>query len=154
MHVEIGDFVNSKADSESKELIAQDVYEIFKNEFLNINEPLTLISYCTSKNEKVEGNLNIELEILFNGEKMSLKGVGNGPINAFVQALENNKLKNFKLTDYRQHSIGEGSATRSATYIRLVNESGKSKYGCGIDSSIEKSGLLALVSASNRLSHL
>ena len=154
MHVEIGDFVNSKADSESKELIAQDVYEIFKNEFLNINEPLTLISYCTSKNEKVEGNLNIELEILFNGEKMSLKGVGNGPINAFVQALENNKLKNFKLTDYRQHSIGEGSATRSATYIRLVNESGKSKYGCGIDSSIEKSGLLALVSAINRLSHL
>ena len=96
MHVEIGDFVNSKADSESKELIAQDVYEIFKNEFLNINEPLTLISYCTSKNEKVEGNLNIELEILFNGEKMSLKGVGNGPINAFVQALENNKLKNFQ----------------------------------------------------------
>ena len=154
MHVEIGDFVNSKADSESKELIAQDVYEIFKNEFLNINEPLTLISYCTSKNEKVEGNLNIELEILFNGKKMSLKGVGNGPINAFVQALENNKLKNFKLTDYRQHSIGEGSATRSATYIRLVNESGKSKYGCGIDSSIEKSGLLALVSAINRLSHL
>ena len=154
MHVEIGDFVNSKADSESKELIAQDVYEIFKNEFLNINEPLSLISYCTSKNEKVEGNLNIELEILFNGEKMSLKGVGNGPINAFVQALENNKLKNFKLTDYRQHSIGEGSATRSATYIRLVNESGKSKYGCGIDSSIEKSGLLALVSAINRLSHL
>ena len=67
------------------------------------------------------------------------------------KSLYNNELKQFKLTDYRQHSIGEGSATRSATYIRLMNNNGKNRYGCGIDSSIEKSGLLALISAINRL---
>jgi 2-isopropylmalate synthase len=148
MHVEIGEFVNLKADLESKELVAKDVYEIFQNEFLNQKDPLSLISYSTSETENI---LNIKAKILLNGKEMNIEGSGNGPINAFVQALDNNELKQFKLTDYRQHSIGEGSATRSATYIRLMNNNGKNRYGCGIDSSIEKSGLLALISAINRL---
>ena len=64
-------------------------------------------------------------------------------------ALENLGIKDFKLTDYRQHSIG-GSATESAAFIQLQTKSGRTAYGCGVDSSIEKSGLLALVSAFNR----
>ena len=85
-----------------------------------------------------------------NGKEKKLSGKGNGPINAFVQALEQEGLKDFKLTDYRQHSIGEGSATESAAYVQLQTKVGRVAYGCGIDSSIEKSGLLALVSAFNR----
>ena len=151
MHVEIGGIVNDKADAESKELNAQDVYQIFQNEFLNKKSPLSLLSYSTKEDSQNSDNLIIEAKILFDGEEIELNGSGNGPINAFVHALDNNGLKKFKLTDYRQHSIGEGSATRSATYIQLKNESGILRYGCGIDSSIEKSGLLALVSAINRL---
>ena len=151
MHIEIGVIVNEKADAESKELNAQDVYQIFQNEFLNKKSPLSLLSYSTKEDSQNSENLIIEAKILFDGEEIELNGSGNGPINAFVHALDNNGLKKFKLTDYRQHSIGEGSATRSATYIQLKNESGILRYGCGIDSSIEKSGLLALVSAINRL---
>ena len=151
MHIEIGGIVNDKADAESKELNAQDVYQIFQNEFLNKKSPLSLLSYSTKEDSQNSDNLIIEAKILFDGQEIELNGSGNGPINAFVHALDNNGLKKFKLTDYRQHSIGEGSATRSATYIQLKNESGILRYGCGIDSSIEKSGLLALVSAINRL---
>ena len=151
MHIEIGVIVNEKADAESKELNAQDVYQIFQDEFLNKKSPLSLLTYSTKEDSQNSDNLIIEAKILFDGEEIELNGSGNGPINAFVHALDNNGLKKFKLTDYRQHSIGEGSATRSATYIQLKNESGILRYGCGIDSSIEKSGLLALVSAINRL---
>ena len=151
MHIEIGGIVNDKADAESKELNAQDVYQIFQDEFLNKKSPLSLLTYSTKEDSQNSENLIIEAKILFDGQEIELNGSGNGPINAFVHALDNNGLKKFKLTDYRQHSIGEGSATRSATYIQLKNESGILRYGCGIDSSIEKSGLLALVSAINRL---
>jgi 2-isopropylmalate synthase len=151
MHVEIGGIVNDKADAESKELNAQDVYQIFQDEFLNKKSPLSLLTYSTKEDSQNSENLIIEAKILFDDQEIELNGSGNGPINAFVHALDNNGLKKFKLTDYRQHSIGEGSATRSATYIQLKNESGILRYGCGIDSSIEKSGLLALVSAINRL---
>lgn len=149
MHPEIGMLINAKADSESRELPAEDIHSIFKAEYLEKNHPLELISYDTTKNSGQE-EICCLAKIKINGENKDLSGKGNGPINAFVQALEKEGLKDFKLTDYRQHSIGEGSATESAAYVQLQTKVGRVAYGCGIDSSIEKSGLLALVSAFNR----
>ena len=149
MHPEVGILVNEKADSESRELPANEIYTFFKAEYLEKNEPLKLISYDTSK-EPGQEKITCIAKIHINGEDKELTGKGNGPINAFVHALEQQGLKDFKLTDYRQHSIGEGSATESAAYVQLQTKVGRVAYGCGIDSSIEKSGLLALVCAYNR----
>ncbi len=150
MHPEVGFLVNDRADSESRELAADEIYETFKTEFLENNSPLRLVSYQTNKIEGTEEEISCLATIEIDGEEQNFEGQGNGPINAFVHALDNRGLKDFKLTDYRQHSIGKGSATESAAFVQLQAKSGKTAYGCGIDSSIEKSGLLALVSAFNR----
>ena len=150
MHPEVGNLVNEKADSESRELAAEEIYETFKAEFLQKNSPLRLVGYQTSKIKEPEGEISCLATIEIDGKSQSIEGQGNGPINAFVHALENLGIKDFKLTDYRQHSIGGGSATESAAFIQLQTKSGRTAYGCGVDSSIEKSGLLALVSAFNR----
>jgi 2-isopropylmalate synthase len=150
MHPEVGCLVNDKADSESRELAADEIYETFKTEFLENNSPLRLVSYQTNKIEGMGEEISCIATIEIDGEERKFEGQGNGPINAFVHALENRGLKDFKLTDYRQHSIGKGSATESAAFVQLQAKSGITAYGCGIDSSIEKSGLLALVSAFNR----
>jgi 2-isopropylmalate synthase len=149
MHPEVGNIMNERADSESRELAASEIYDIFKKEFLEIDSPLSLISYQT---KQVDGDqLSCIANIMLNGEKLSISGEGNGPINSFVHALQQAGLKDFKLTDYRQHSIGGGSATESATFIQLKTNSGRVAYGCGIHGSIEKSGILALVSSFNRV---
>ena len=149
MHPEVGMLVNEKADSESRELPAEDIYATFKAEYLEKNNPLELITYYTTK-ESGQEEITCIAKVRIHGEIKELSGKGNGPINAFVQAMEKEGLKDFKLTDYRQHSIGEGSATESAAYVQLQTKVGRVAYGCGIDSSIEKSGMLALVSAYNR----
>ena len=149
MHPEVGMLVNEKADSESRELPADEIYNTFKTEYLEKNNPLELITYDTTKESGQEEIICIA-KVRIHGEIKELTGKGNGPINAFVQAMQQEGLKDFKLTDYRQHSIGEGSATESAAYVQLQTKVGRVAYGCGIDSSIEKSGMLALVSAFNR----
>jgi 2-isopropylmalate synthase len=149
MHPEVGILVNEKADSESRELAADEIYATFKAEYLDKKQPLNLLSYDTSK-EKGQTDITCTANILLNGQEKLVTGIGNGPINAFVNALEQEGLKDFKLVDYRQHSIGGGSATESAAFVQLQSKVGRVAYGCGIDSSIEKSGLLALVSAYNR----
>ena len=150
MHPEVGLLVNEKADSESRELAADEIYETFKQEFLEKNNPMRLVSYQTQKLSTEGDEVTCSAEIELDQEPRSIQGQGNGPINAFVQALESEGIKDFKLTDYRQHSIGGGSATESAAFVQLQTKAGRVAYGCGIDSSIEKSGLLALVSAYNR----
>ena len=151
MHPEVGLVMSEKADSESRELAAEEIYETFKSEFLEKRNPLCLVSYETSKVSADEITCTATVKI--NNETQSISGKGNGPINAFVHALDEAGLKDFKLTDYRQHSIGGGSATESAAFIQLQTKSGRVAYGCGIHASIEKSGLLALVSAYNRVHH-
>jgi len=150
MHPEVGFLVNDKADSESRELAAGEIYETFKAEFLEKDSPLKLVGYQTNKIEGSSEEISCRATIEMEGESKSIEGQGNGPINAFVHALENEGVKDFKLTDYRQQSIGKGSATESAAFVQLQTKSGRTAYGCGIDSSIEKSGLLALISAFNR----
>ena len=149
MHPEVGMIMNEKADSESRELAADEIYETFKCEYLEKQNPLRLDSYETSKVSNDE--VTCSAKIILNGKTLEITGSGNGPINAFVHALEEAGLKDFKLTDYRQHSIGGGSATESAAFIQLQTKAGRVAYGCGINASIEKSGLLALVSAYNRV---
>ena len=149
MHPEVGLIMNEKADSESRELAAEEIYETFKSEYLEKESPLALTSYETSK--VFNDEITCSAKIILNGETHQIAGSGNGPINAFVHALEEAGLKDFKLTDYRQHSIGGGSATESAAFIQLQTKTGRVAYGCGINASIEKSGLLALVSAYNRV---
>ena len=151
MHPEVGLVMSEKADSESRELAAEEIYETFKSEFLEKQDPLCLVSYETNKLSADEITCTATVKI--NNETQSISGKGNGPINAFVHALDEAGLKDFKLTDYRQHSIGGGSATESAAFIQLQTKAGRVAYGCGIHASIEKSGLLALVSAYNRVHH-
>ena len=149
MHPEVGNLINEKADSESRELNAIEIYAFFKKEFVEKNNPLELIAYDTSKQPGNE-EVSFSATIRFKSEQIIISGTGNGPINAFVNGLEEAGLKDFKLSDYRQHSIGGGSATESAAFVQLQTKVGRVAYGCGINSSIEKSGLLALVSAYNR----
>ena len=149
MHPEVGLLMNEKADSESRELAAEEIYQAFKKEFLEIHSPLELISYETNKISADE--ISCTAKIRCEDNELAITGQGNGPINAFVHALENEGLKDFKLTDYRQHSIGGGSGTKSAAFVQLQTKAGRFAYGCGIHASIEKSGLLALVSAYNRV---
>ena len=149
MHPEVGLLMNEKADSESRELAAEEIYQAFKKEFLEIHSPLELISYETNKISADE--ISCSAKIRCEDNELAITGQGNGPINAFVHALENEGLKDFKLTDYRQHSIGGGSGTKSAAFVQLQTKAGRVAYGCGIHASIEKSGLLALVSAYNRV---
>ncbi len=150
MHQQVGDFVNGEADKEGKELSPDEIYAIFRKEFIERTEPLKLVSYRV--NAAVgENSVEISADVVFKGERKAISAVGNGPVNAFVNALDAAGIKNFKLVDYCSHAIGAGSATNSAAYICLeTKSSGKRVWGVGLHSNIEHAALDALVCAYNR----
>ena len=151
MHQQVGDFINSDADKEGRELSPAEIYKLFKAEFIDQTSPLRLVSYSVAAFGN-DGSVKIVADMLKNGEKIQISAVGNGPVNAFVNALEAAGLKNFKLVDYCSHAIGAGSATNSAAYICLESkDGGKRAWGVGLHSNIEHAALDALVCAYNRL---
>lgn len=152
MMQQVGDFVNSHADKLGKELSPNEIYDIFVAEFVGREAPVKLESYKIEYSDDDERkNVKISARLRVNGEENLVSASGNGPINALVNAFEQNGMKNFKVVDYRSHAIGKGSATNSAAYVCLERESDKSLvWGVGVDANIEFAGLKAFISAYNR----
>ena len=149
MHPEVGMVVNETADKGSRELSPDEVHEVFMQAYVNLEAPMELLS-IEREDFSQSGEVKVDAEICMNGKSNKVTGTGNGPISAFVDALEQEGYKDFQLLDYRQHSIGGGSKTEAAAYIQIKNDDGSVSFGCGINANIELAGLHALVSAFNR----
>ena len=147
----VGATIYQLADNKGKELTNQEILEAFKNEFVNVSKSFFLEKYELLHNDLNDGQVCCEAKIINSGKPHEIKGSGNGPINAFVNALEKINQKDFNLKDYRSHAIKGGSDADSAAYILLEGTNGKEAWGCGVDPSIEIAGVKALVSSLNLL---
>lgn len=151
MHPQVGKRVYDLADEWGRELSAQEVGEVFLREFVNVSAPMELADYELDHHAGGRGEVACRAVILLAGEARVVEGLGNGPINAFVQGLEKTGLKDFTLTDYRSHAVRGGSSSDAAAYVQLRRDDGAIFWGVGVDSSIEMAGVKALVSAWNLL---
>lgn len=153
MHPQVGKRIYEMADEKGVELAPQEIYDAFKSLFTNIESPLQIVDYELDHHRGGRGELACDAEIIIHGEQRKITGIGNGPINAFVSALDSAGLKDFSLTDYRSHAVQKGSRSDAAAYIQLRNDASPDVtiWGAGLDPSIEMAGLKSLVSAYNLL---
>jgi 2-isopropylmalate synthase len=151
MHPQVGKRVYDLADEYGRELTTDEIRETFFHEFVNLASPLDVVEYELVHHVGERGQVKCQAGILYHGETKRIEGLGNGPINAFVHALTNIGLKDFKVTDYRSHAVRGGSDASAAAYVQVQHEDGRILWGAGVDSSIEMAGLKALVTAWNLL---
>jgi len=127
--------IQNIADKSAKEVNAETILEAFKDNYLNISAPLALESFEISSKEFSSQDICIKAEMKNNGEKVNITGSGNGPIDAFVHAL-NGLFGGCKVTSYTQHSLGNDSNAESVAYIEITDDKNESYYGVGTDSNI------------------
>jgi 2-isopropylmalate synthase len=151
MHPQVGKRIYDLADSLGRELSVDEIRDSFFREFANLASPLDVTDYELIHHTTERGQVQCKASILLHGEAREIEGMGNGPINAFVHALEGIGLKDFKLTDYRSHAVRGGSDASAAAYVQLQHDDGSLLWGAGVDPSIEMAGLKALVTAWNLL---
>jgi len=149
MHPQVGKRIYDLADQHGRELTTDEIREAFFAEFVNIASPLDVTDYELIHQTGERGQVRCKASILINGEQKNVEGLGNGPINAFVHALDNIGLKDFKVTDYRSHAVRGGSDASAAAYVQIQTDDGRLLWGAGVDPSIEMAGLKALVTAWN-----
>ncbi|MFZ9936571.1 MAG: 2-isopropylmalate synthase [Luteolibacter sp.] len=151
MHPQVGKRIYDLADDLGRELSADEIREAFFREFVNLSSPLDVIDYELIHQSGERGRVQCLASILNHGNEQRIEGHGNGPINAFVHALENAGMKDFKVTDYRSHAVRGGSDASAAAYVQVQHDDGRLLWGAGVDPSIEMAGLKALVTAWNLL---
>lgn len=148
MHPEVGNQVGAVADKLGKELSPDEILAEFRRGFVNLASPLQLHAFDSDPLGK--DKVLIRAEVSWNGDRSVLKGEGNGPISAFVHALNAQGWIDFSLSDYRSHALSSGEESSAAAYVSIQTKEGRMVWGCGVDPNIELAGLRALVSAINR----
>ena len=91
-----------------------------------------------------------EGEISVAGEKKSVVGVGNGPIDAFFQALNGVGINGYEFVNYHEHAISKGSDAKGICYIELKQKNNGHIFGVGIHSNINVAALRGIICAINR----
>jgi 2-isopropylmalate synthase len=84
-----------------------------------------------------------------NGQHVTIKGEGNGPIDALMAGLRNEMDVHFSVRDYHEHAMGSGADATAVAYVEVVTD-GQVRYGVGRDRSIVTASLQAVLSGINR----
>ena len=85
-----------------------------------------------------------------NGVEREIEGRGNGPIDAYVDALKTAGIAAIEVLDYREHALTGGANAQAAAYVEAKTADGRTLFGVGIDRSIVEASLRAVSSAAVR----
>lgn len=161
MHTEFGGVVKAACDKCGSELAPQDIFDLFRNEYVGINSPYTLENYHFTHEHGKDGKTLVCFKgiISFKGQKFKLSGNGNGPIDAFFKAIREDaairknaavSLDSYTFVSYNEQAVSDGSDSLALSYIELKAPDGNHVFGVDMDSDISVASIKAIVSAINR----
>ena len=151
MHTEFGAIVQKETDRVGKELPAQRVFDLFKEEYIDATKPYELLRHSFQE-ETVDGHSHVTFRgtLRHTDTVFEVEGEGNGPIDAFFNAIHGQKMDKFTFLDYSEHAITDGSDSMAVAYIHLQDQGGKDFFGVGISHNINLAPLKGILSAINR----
>jgi 2-isopropylmalate synthase len=146
LQIEFSGVIQAVTDGEGGEVEPDRMGELFRAEYLDRDAPLALNSVHTSS---AAGERDVlEVGVYVHGERRTLRGSGDGPIDAFVDALRQVGHEVVVL-DYAEHALSAGADAKAAAYVEC-SIGGSIYWGVGIDPNIVTASLRAVVSAVNR----
>lgn len=150
LQIEFSQVIQRMTDTEGGEVAPSAMWATFSHEYLpDPHSPWGRFSLVSVKQESdVDGETSV-IAVVKDGEDfVTISGVGNGPIAAFCDALHSHGI-DVRVLDYAEHAMSSGGDATAAAYLECaVNE--RVLWGVGIDPSITKSSLKAIISAVNR----
>jgi 2-isopropylmalate synthase len=160
LQIEFSRAVQRHTDDEGGEMSPDEIWQAFRAEYFDRETPLRLNSVHTSSAAGEKDAL--EVNVYVDGEIRSLSGTGNGPIAAFVNAIDDmahdeasrgnttyENLRDVRVLDYHEHALSSGGDALAAAYVECA-VGGQILWGVGVDANIVTASLKAVISAVNR----
>ena len=149
LQIEFSQVIQQITDATGKELSAAEIRAAFDREYAPDTGKIAFIDHRTQHGaagavERMVARLTID------GVAVELSGAGNGPVDAFVQALREGAGFDIHVQNYHEHAIGSGEDATAVAYVQLRIGGDHAVYGVGFDVNIVTATLRAVVCAANR----
>jgi 2-isopropylmalate synthase len=148
LQIEFSRTIQAITEDTGTEISPTAMWHKFLEEYLPENPGVQLISHESSTGE---GGAKVTAQLIVDGEHRTVTGQGNGPIDAFVAALQADLGVGIDVVDYSEHAKGAGSNATAAAYVETTDsDGGNALWGVGVHENIMTASLRAIVSAVNR----
>ena len=148
LQISLSSKIQDVADQSGKELLSHEIWSIFESNFIKNTLDTQLKSFSVITSDKNQDE--VKLEIMQDGKCIELKGAGNGPIDACIDAFKILHKSDFSIADYHQHSLATGSDAKAVAYIE-VSDGVNTKWGVGIDENTTKASFKAITVGIDKL---
>jgi 2-isopropylmalate synthase len=149
LQIEFSQVIQKVTDADGGEVSAEAMWSIFAAEYLQRTAPVELVAHESVTADGADGGeVTVRARVRVDGAERQLIGLGNGPIAAFVAAL-NETGYDLRVHDYAEHALSSGGDARAAAYVEVA-VGDQVLWGVGVDANIVTASLRAVVSAVNR----
>ncbi|HMO29990.1 2-isopropylmalate synthase [Enterovirga sp.] len=150
LQIEFSRIAQEQMDEDGKELTSASLWSLFGRTYLLTGAPLELVAHKTYPTSEGTRTLTADLKQR-DGTIRTIEGLGNGPVDAFVDALKRSYGVEFSLVDYHEHAVGRGANATAACYVQLEDAQGRTVHGVGMDPNIVMASLKAVLSGVQRI---
>ena len=146
MREAMGYTAKAVSDHTHKELMPEEIFELFKRTFENVVSPLSLNGVHF---QQVNGGITTQVTSIFNGKEITTEAEGNGRLNAVSNALKKAYNFEYDLVTYQEHALEQSSSSKAIAYVGIRKPDGTLSWGAGVDVDIIRASIDALVTAIN-----
>ena len=152
MHPEFGALVKAECDRLGREVSADELFGVFRRHYLEVPRTYALAGHTLFEESGSTNGVHFKGTLSVDGVCRDLEGTGNGPLDAFFNALRSVGITGYTFQSYHEHAISTGSDSKAIAYIELKTSDGKPVFGVGIESNINLASIQGVLCAMNRAS--
>jgi 2-isopropylmalate synthase len=145
LQIEFSKTIQHITEDSGTEISPTAMWEAFRNEYLTEDPKIALMNHEVRSSDSRLSAVSAHLEV--DGKDVEVLGTGNGPIEAFVNALNIALGTDLDVVDYAEHALGSGKDATAVAYVETRSGDGQVRWGVGLDANIMTASLRAVVSA-------
>ncbi|MDO4324376.1 MAG: 2-isopropylmalate synthase [Lachnospiraceae bacterium] len=147
MREAMGYIAKGVSDTLHKELLPEEIFQLYKEKFENITEPYKI----EEVHFKQHNGIIAEVTAKYDGKTNVIVASGNGRLNAVSNAMKKHFRLEYDLVTYEEHALEQSSSSRAIAYVGIKDKNGKLHWGSGLDVDIIKASIDALLTAINHM---
>jgi 2-isopropylmalate synthase len=149
LQIEFSKSIQHITEDLGTEITPTHMWDAFRTEYLP-DEPRFSLSSHEMRSDSTSGRTSITAQLVVDGERVTITGEGNGPIDAFVHAMRDGLNTSIDVLDYAEHALGKGSEATAVAYVETNTAAGDVRWGVGTDPNTITAALRAVLNAHER----
>jgi 2-isopropylmalate synthase len=151
LQIEFSKTIQHITEDSGTEITPITMWGAFEAEYLPAEPRFKLRSHeLHTESSEASGRTRVTAQLDVDGESTTIMGEGDGPVEAFVSALNSHFGEEFDVVDYAEHAIGRGANAQAVAYVETVNGENNIRWGIGQDPNITTASLRAVLNAFER----